>query len=156
MRLAGCSSIAGGSTTTTRPSGRAATFRRGDPCLGTHIPETGPLTPEACDASFRRAREFFARHFPEESYPIATCGSWLLDPQLAEYLPATSNIMRFQRRFHLTPVSWDADREIVEFVFRRSKPQLDELPQETTLQRAIVQHLRAGRHWFGRSGWLEL
>jgi hypothetical protein len=133
-----------------------APFRHGDPCLGTHIPDTGPLTPEACDASFRWAREFFARHFPEDRYCVATCGSWLLDEQLAEYLPATSNIMRFQHLFHPTPVSWDADREIIRFVFRRATSNLDELPRRTTLERAIVQHLRAGRHWRGRSGWLEL
>jgi hypothetical protein len=30
---------------------------------------------------------------------------------------------------------------------------LDELPQQTTLQRAIVAHLRAGGHWHSRTGW---
>nr|WP_218008239.1 hypothetical protein [Herbidospora sakaeratensis] len=31
------------------------------------------------------------------------CGSWPLDPQLAEYLPESSNIARFQRMFQLEP-----------------------------------------------------
>lgn len=131
-------------------------FRHGDPALGVHIPETGPLSPEACDASFRWAREFFARHFPEDTYRVATCGSWLLDEQLAEYLPPTSNIIRFQRRFQLVPGGRVADREIVRFVFRRDTTRFDELPRRTTLERAIVQHLLAGRHWQSRSGWLRL
>jgi hypothetical protein len=131
-------------------------FRHGDPALGVHIPETGPLSPEACDASFQWAREFFARHFPEDTYRVATCGSWLLDEQLAEYLPATSNIIRFQRRFRIMPGGWPADREIVRFVFRRDTTRFEELPRRTTLERAIVQHLLAGRHWQSRSGWCWL
>lgn len=131
-------------------------FRHGDPSLGVHIPEAGPLSPDACDASFRQAPHFFARHFPEETYRIATCGSWLLDEQLAEYLPPASNIIRFQRRFRIMPGGWLADREIVRFVFRRDTTRFDELPRRTTLERAIVQHLLAGRHWYSRSGWLTL
>lgn len=131
-------------------------FQRGDPCLGVHIPESGPLTPEACDASFQAAGAFFARHLPEETYRVATCGSWLLDDQLADYLPATSNIVRFQRRFHLMPGGRPCDGEIVSFVFRQHFSRPEDLPQRTTLERAIVQHLLAGRHWQARWGWVEL
>jgi hypothetical protein len=83
---------------------------------------------------------------------------WLLDEQLAEYLPADSNIVRFQRRFTLVAgESWPADDEIVQFVFGRPRPaSLDSLRQRTTLERAIVQHLREGRHWYGRLGWTYL
>ena len=45
---------------------------------------------------------------------------------------------------------------IVQFVFARDLadvPDLTELPQETTLQRAIVTHLTAGRDWHPRTGW---
>ncbi|MCL4545160.1 MAG: acyltransferase domain-containing protein [Chloroflexi bacterium] len=131
-------------------------FQRGDPCLGVHIPESGSLSPEACDASFQWAREFFPRHFPEETYKFATCGSWLLDDQLAEYLPATSNIVRFQRRFQLMPGGRPCDGEIVSFVFRRVNARVEDLPQRTTLERAIVRHLCAGRHWQSRWGWVAL
>ena len=124
--------------------------------LALHIQESGPLTPEACDASLAEARAFFDRHFPDEAHELVTCGSWLLDPQLAEYLPADSNMVRFQRRFALTPEERDAGIEIFRFVFRRIDAPLDELPQETTLQRAVVAHVRAGRQWHERTGWFEL
>lgn len=134
-----------------------ADFRRGDPALGIHIPESGPLTPEVCDDSFRQAVEFFPRYFPEESYRLATCGSWLLDEQLAEYLAETSNIVRFQRRFHMLPADGrNSDATVLMFVFRRIGPSLDELSQRTALERAVVQHMRAGRHWQSRFGWLSL
>ena len=96
-------------------------------------------------------------HIPELGrYTAFSCGSWLLDPQLLEYLPGDSNIVRFQRRFELEPYEepegLDADVEVLRFVFRTLTTPLDRLPRRTVLQRAIVDHLRAGRHWYWRRG----
>ena len=49
-----------------------------------------------------------------------------------------------------------ADASMLEFVFRRDEQPIDELPQDTTLERAVVAHLRAGRHWHTPTGWLTL
>jgi len=143
-------------------TGRAITeaglpYGPGDAVLSVHIPEyCGPLAPEACDASFARAREFFPRYFPEESYAVAVCHSWLLDEQLAEYLPQNSNIVRFGQRFRPAYRPDDSDADIIEFVFRRPSATLDQLPRRTTLERAVVDHIRSGRHWHGGVGWLLL
>jgi hypothetical protein len=133
--------------------------QRGDGTVDLHIAESGPLTPAAVDASLARAREFFPRHFPEERYEWFACGSWLLDPQLAEYLPEDSNIVRFQRRFELDPPREETDDEggsgdedVLRFVFQTLDTQIDRLPRRTTLQRAIVTHLNTGRHWAVRHG----
>jgi hypothetical protein len=134
----------------------ADAFREGQDALGIHIPESGPLTPEACGDSLARARPFFARHFPETPTRIGICSSWLLDPQLSEYLAPDSNIMRFQRRFTLVGEGYDGDADVLRFVFHRIAPNIDDLPQRTTLERAIVAHRRAGKHWRNRVGWLEL
>jgi hypothetical protein len=129
---------------------------RGGTAIGLHIPESGPLTPAAVDDSLDRARAFFPRHFPDEHYTAFSCGSWLLDPQLREYLPPDSNIVRFQQRFELEPYvapeGLDGDAEVLRFVFRTLTTPLDQLPRRTVLQRAVVDHLRAGRHWRWRSG----
>jgi hypothetical protein len=131
-------------------------YQRGDAALALHIPESGALTPEAVDASLDRARAFFPRHFPQERYTSFSCGSWLLDPQLLEYLPEESNIGRFQRRFALEayeePEGLDGDTEMLRFAFRTLTTPLDRLPRRTALQRAVVAHLRAGRHWHWRKG----
>ncbi|GGV50994.1 hypothetical protein GCM10010277_46130 [Streptomyces longisporoflavus] len=133
--------------------------RRGDPCLDLHIADfRGPLSPEACDRSITLAREFFARHFPEERHETATCHSWLLDPQLKRYLPADSNIVRFQERFRLVE-GYEAepdDSTPVAFVFGdRSRP-VAELPRRTSVERAVGDHLRWGGHWYGGHGWFPL
>jgi GNAT domain-containint protein/N-acyltransferase family protein len=134
----------------------ADTSFEGDPALGIHIPESGPLSPELCDDSLARAQPFFARHFPERPPRVGICTSWLLDPQLADYLEPESNIMRFQRRFELVGEGSDGDADVLRFVFHRIAPDIDDLPRRTTLERAIVAHLRASKHWHNRTGWLEL
>ncbi|WP_416967257.1 acyltransferase domain-containing protein [Streptomyces sp. 4F14] len=135
----------------------AAGLRAGDPALGLHIPDfMGPLSPESCDRSLALAREFFAAHFPEETYRVATCGSWLLDPQLKRYLPAGSNIVRFQERFHVHRLEEENDLTPVRFVFGSTQLELSELPRRTTVEKAVLEHLEGGGHWYGGEGWFPL
>jgi GNAT-like C-terminal domain/N-acyltransferase N-terminal domain len=131
-------------------------FRPGDDGLGIHIPEDGPLTPQNCAESVAAARAFFDRRFPSATRRLAICESWLLDDQLTEYLSADTNIIRFQRQFTLVPGWRPGDKAVAQFVFRRTVDNLAGVPQRTTLQRAILSHLRAGRHWRVRCGWLKL
>lgn len=130
----------------------------GDPTLEIHVPDfSGPLTPAACDESVARARDFFARHFPDETYRVATIHSWLLDRQLRDYLPETSNVVRFQDRFRpgYEPTE-PADTDPVRFVFGNPDLPLDTLPRRTTLERAIADHLLDGGHWYLANGWFPL
>jgi hypothetical protein len=128
--------------------------------VGLHIPESGPLTPEAVDASLDRVRASWPTWFgtkPEQ----AECVSWLLDPQLAEFLPPDSNMVRFQRRFTLDDdPGAPADQSALYFVFRRRDLPLPaglaELPRNTGLQRGIIDKLAAGGHWHFRRGWFAL
>lgn len=121
--------------------------------LGLHIPATGPLTPQACDESLALAGSFFAQHFPDPQRQRVVCTSWLLDEQLADYLPAASNIVRFQRRFTRDGAAVVDDHEPLRFVYRRVPADLGELSGDTTLQRALLEHLRQGGHWRIRTGW---
>jgi hypothetical protein len=139
-------------------SGSACPLSSLEPVLDVHVPEIGPLSPEACDDSFARAHEFFARHFPEYRYRAMTILSWLLEPRLAEVLAADSNIVRFQRRFTLLPLTAEMPGTVFKFVFHHpnqtpSIAELDALPQRTTLERAVVAHVRRGGVWNARVGY---
>lgn len=137
----------------------------GDPVLGVHIPETGgPMSPEACDASFAWAAEFYPKHFPEHPATRATCLSWLLDPRLAEVLPG-SNIAAFGRRFELMPVKDEAalhgTLDVLRFVFKKvvpspEKADLAALPRDSRLRRALLDHMAAGGRWEQRGGKVPL
>jgi hypothetical protein len=131
--------------------------KKGSAALSLHIPAVDPLTPEACTQSLRRMQTAFNKIQPCGPPQIATCTSWMLDDQLAEYLPADSNILAFQRRFTLVPGARDNDDWILRSVFGAERSnELDGLPQHTTLERAVVDHLRQGHHWRMRTGWLRL
>ncbi|MFJ7148270.1 acyltransferase domain-containing protein [Streptomyces sp. NPDC100445] len=125
------------------------------PCLNLHVPDChGPLTPSAVDRSLALARAFFPRHFPEERPRAVLCHSWLLDRQLRQYLPADSHIVRFQERFRVArDEGAPADAEPVRFVFGDPDLPVDRLPRRTSVERAVGDHLRAGRHWYIGHGW---
>lgn len=130
-------------------------LRPGDATLGIHIPGGEPLLPAACEDSLARAAELTAAIWPVATRRVATCCSWLLDDQLAEMLGPHSNIVAFQRRFSLVPGGLEADHDVATFVFRSMAP-LDQLTATTSLQRAVLTHLRAGGHFQRRTGWVEL
>jgi GNAT domain-containint protein/N-acyltransferase family protein len=126
--------------------GMSPGLRRGDPAISLHIPPTGELAPADCDAALQRLQTAFANRYPGMAPRIATCTSWLLDEQLAEYLPRDSNILSFQRRFRLVPGAQESDTSIVRALAGKG----------TTLERAAIEHIREGRHWHLRTGWLVL
>ncbi|MPY61696.1 acyltransferase domain-containing protein [Streptomyces spongiae] len=130
----------------------------GEPYLSLHIPDyRGPLSPDACDRSVALAREFFARHYPDEHYASALCHSWLLDPQLKRHLPEGSNIVRFQERFETVFLDSEPEDGLpVRFVFGDPDLPLETLPRRTGIERAVVDHLRAGGHWHVGHGWFAL
>lgn len=128
--------------------------------LSVHIPQTGPLLPEQVDASFEAARAFFAEHFADYPARDLHCSSWLLDPQLVEVLSPTSNMVAFQRRWRLVGEPKPADAATIYFVFRRraapgTELDLAGLPRQTTLERAILDHLDAGGHWHSWTGLID-
>jgi hypothetical protein len=116
--------------------------------LSTHIPATGPLTPAAVDDSFARATGFFRRRFEDFQTGNFYCASWLLDPELAAALDPASNIVHFQQRWQLYGEPMPGDQDALFFTFfRRGDVDLATLPQDTSLQRAVVGRLRQGGHW---------
>ena len=62
-------------------------------------------------------------------------------------LPADSNIVRFQRRFELTSEGEDGDADVLRFVFHTADPDVEKLTPRTTLERALLERMHAGRHW---------
>ncbi|MGB2822994.1 MAG: hypothetical protein WBF17_18570, partial [Phycisphaerae bacterium] len=119
----------------------------GQEILGVHIPAAGPMTHEACGRSFRRAVTFFARHFGEYAFRAFNCTSWFLDNQFGRLLPESSNIRRFQEEVYLHPVPNGGDWQVFERVFGRRPETIASAPRDTTIRRAIVDHVLAGGHF---------
>jgi hypothetical protein len=125
--------------------------------LSIHIPDfMGPMDHGICNESIEEARIFFATHFPDWPVDYAVCNSWLLDPELKNYLKPQSNIIRFQDRFQLTEDSYDASDSVMQFVFGKHLRDIDTITPRSSLERGIIEHLRSGKIWEGRQGWFPL
>jgi hypothetical protein len=122
-----------------------------DPVLNVHIPantlRNGPLTYESCSESYRQAVDFFARYFPDYKYKAFMCETWLLDPQLSDYLAAGSNIVRFQKDFHLLPSPGTNDSGLINFVFGDNFPGWGAVTVKTSLEAIAVRHVQTGGSW---------
>jgi hypothetical protein len=130
-------------------------FRRGDPSVGLHISQDADLSPASLDRTFEEAREVLGELWPVRQRRLATCRSWTMDERLIDVLRPTSNLVAFQRRFEIVPGSLDGDKDVLDFVFRRPNTALADLPQTTSLERAVVSVLQSGDHWRTRTGWLD-
>ena len=69
----------------------------GDDTINLHIPATGSLDIEQCKISLEKMKIFYRKYLPDYKYKAFICYSWLLDSQLEEILPPTSNILKFQK-----------------------------------------------------------
>ncbi|RJE90435.1 hypothetical protein D3P07_09600 [Paenibacillus sp. 1011MAR3C5] len=106
--------------------------------LNVHIPEGEALTPHEVVHSFSLARAFF-RGIP----PVFVCQTWLLYPGLEQILKADSNILQFQRLFHIYEVD-ESSKEAEQRIFNRVAADPAEYGEETSLRRAAKAYLQAG------------
>src|SRR5690625_642757 len=118
-------------------------LKEGDHVLGIHIPRKGQFTKELCQDSIYQAKNFFHHYFPDKNFRAFVCVSWMLDPQLQSLLDASSNIVRFQKMFNLYPVL-SMDHTIYKFVYRCKPCKVEDLPENTTLQRKIKNYMLSG------------
>ena len=130
----------------------------GDHMIEIHIPGYsggGKLAWHDCVESYRRALDFFPRHYPNLNLAAFTCSSWLLDPGLAKILPPESNIVRFQSPFHLLPVLGN-ENQCYGIVFGDANADISTSPRDTLLRRAIIDHVSAGNRMRSTAGFMTM
>ena len=125
----------------------------GEPILEIHIPAGGRMDFDACGDAFRQAIDFFPRHFPDRPFKAFCCASWLLNTQFQDMLYPESNILRFQREFYLFPI-FSSGRSGFERIFGREYNDLAKAPRDTSLRRAVLDHLQSGGYLRGGGGLL--
>lgn len=110
--------------------------------LNVHISRGTKLSPEACEEAYCAAAEFF-----KQEHPTFVCCSWFLHSSLKELLPPNSNLLAFQRRYHVFGErSGDADSKHVEqIIFGTAKSDPRGYAQNTKLQKNAVAYLKAGK-----------
>lgn len=120
-------------------------LRKGDPCVGVHIP-AGKLSTAECEEAYALARKFFKQQYGMDTV-IFFCVSWLLHPWLGEDLAPNSGIVDFQKRFkllavHETPQSM---QQMLQWAFLHPCENINDYPEDTSLRRALKKRLLENR-----------
>ncbi|WIB26392.1 hypothetical protein [Curtobacterium sp. MCSS17_015] len=135
---------------------RSAELPDGTAAWGVHVPETGPLDPDACDRSFAAAPGVLRTLDPGTAVRTWVCSSWLLDPGVADVLGPASNTARFAARFRLLPPGPHdevaGDESVAKFVFGTDRLAARRVEPVGRLQRAVHDRWAAGGHWAERTG----
>ncbi len=110
-----------------------------DDVIAIHIPPGGELDKESVERSYARAREIFAKHYPDRPYKAFHCRSWLMSRELCGILKPTSNILAFQEKFIHYPRRDAGAKGIFYNVFPKIGVPEDYnlLPEDTSLQRSV-------------------
>ena len=119
--------------------------KSGDQYIETHIPSGRPLVHEECRLSYDRAAEHFKNIFGDKPI-IFGCNSWLLSPNNRKILPETSNILKFMDDYEILEPAKDEKNSNLWRIFSVEElpANLDDLPQNTSVQRAFVKWLKEG------------
>jgi len=121
-------------------------LEKGVPILEMHIPAGERITLEICAESFREAKKFYQRYYPAPAVRAIISSSWMFSPILKQLLPADTNLVRFMRELYLCPTN-SRSRSGPWFIFLQEPFDPTTAPRETSLQRAILDHLQAGNFW---------
>lgn len=127
-------------------------LQREDGILNVHIPSHVPLTKENANASYRRAWEALPKCYPAYAPKCFACFSWLLDPQLKQFLKPTSNLVAFQDKYHRFAMK-SGGTDVYSFLFKKTVEKNEDLCEDTSLQRAVKAHYLNGRYIYAQGGY---
>ncbi|MBE7030328.1 MAG: hypothetical protein E7409_02740 [Ruminococcaceae bacterium] len=127
-------------------------LRRGDRVISVHIPSHAPLTKEMCDESYAKAWEVFATCYPEYDFKAFYCFSWMMDKRLRQIMGKDTNITLFADKYTIFPTK-DSGEDIYSFLYHLPEPVAAEnLPEHSSMQRAVKQYLMQGNVLYTKSG----
>ena len=126
-------------------------LKPGDTVIGIHISADSKITPENCRRAFSECTDFLKCSFPEYKPNAFSCASWLLDPTLSKMLPESANIVTFGKHFLRFPVC-SGGKSVFTFLFRGHFDSYEDLPERTTLERAVKAHYIKGNYIYDTGG----
>jgi hypothetical protein len=127
-----------------------------DPVIDLHIPSGKSLKPELVDESFKEIRKFLAECFPEKEYKGFIITSWVLSPIVHDLLGQKGNIVNFGNRF-IKVTKKDKATSVFSFVFLQkdvNNVDLEALPENTSLERALKKHYLEGKKVYDTYGFI--
>ena len=116
-------------------------FEQGENVIYIHIPQGERLIYTDCIESIAMAKGFFKLHFPDYKYKYFFCESWLLYQNNSEFMQPDSNIIKFANLFDIAYSNYD-DKQAIERIFGKRKQNINDYPENTSLQIAAKKYLK--------------
>ena len=127
-------------------------MRKGDKVISVHIPSHAPLDVELSEKSYEMARQIFRKCYPEFDFKGFYCFSWMMDKRLKQIMGRDTNVTLFADKYLVFPTK-DSGEDIYSFLFRLPKVvPACELPQKTSMQRAVKEYLMQGNIIYTKGG----
>lgn len=128
-------------------------YKKGDLAVNIHIPRLGePITYQARHNAYKRAKEFFKERFPGQNQIPFYCHSWILFKKHREILKPTSNMISFMEDFD-TLVEYEyPDYNETWRIFGRLFTTIEDMPKETSVQKAYATLIERGEKIGGSEG----
>ena len=127
-------------------------LRRGDKALSVHIIADEPFSAEACEESYAEAIRRIRECYPEFDFKAVHCHSWMLEKRLRQIMGRDTNITRFADKYHAYPTA-SRGTSVYTFLFHLPSPtDAQELPEDTSMQRAVKEYLCRGNYFYKKAG----
>lgn len=112
--------------------------------VAVHIPSDADMSVDSVQASLSAFYSFRETYYPDWRDVKLTCDTWMLMPELQEFLGADSRLVAFQKLFQIDTI----DREAVWYmgwIYPGYDVADDRLPEKTLLQRELKKYLLEGK-----------
>ncbi len=113
------------------------------PLIDIHIPADTDMTTSKLRRSYLDAITFIKKYYPDFSGADFVCSSWLLAPSLKKVLSENSKILQFQDSF-IIGKSDEESLGFMDWVYGSREIPIDDLPENTSLQRNLKPYLQNG------------
>ncbi len=110
------------------------TALEGKKAISLHIPSDAHLN--GFRESWKLAKPLLGRVFTDYAEAPVFCRSWLLAPELKQLLPGNSQILAFQKNFHIRSLNVSTGGYKL-WVFKDPRLPPEAYPEDTTLQRNL-------------------
>ena len=126
----------------------------GASALSVHIPSDAVMERKSLDNSYRMAKAFFSRFFPDFNYNCVYCSTWLLSPVLKQILKPGSRILNFQEDYEITKADLTVNGGLM-WIYKKEYEDYNLLPEETSLMRGVKKILLSGGKTGSASGYVK-
>ena len=133
-------------------------YQAGDDLVRIHIAGAAGFKRDLCEEAIDRARELFARCFPEYDFRGITAYSWFMGPELIPVLKPESNLYQFRQMFTMFP-SVAGPKDAFYYIYgiegkEPSQIDIDALPEDNSLRRGIKAQMKKGYFLRNHGGFL--